>query len=86
MKKVESKVFKGIEYIQLGELPDHQREELVRTLNPELFIKIMIDKKVVSQCVQYKDYVSWFDSVYNSSNSRLQKNKSAQHPVVLEVK
>jgi hypothetical protein len=27
-------------------------------------IKILIDEKVVSNCIQYKDYEFWFDNIY----------------------
>jgi hypothetical protein len=62
--KVESKNFKGIEYIQVDELPQTQREKLLQTTGRDAFIKIMINGKIVSQCMQYRDYSSWFDSVY----------------------
>lgn len=60
----ELKVYKGIEYIQLTELPEIQRALMLETLNKDLFIKIMIDGKIVSDCVQYKDYSFWYRSVY----------------------
>jgi hypothetical protein len=62
--KVESKNFKGIEYIQVDELPQTQREKLLQTIGRDVFIKIMINGKIISQCVQYRDYSYWFDSVY----------------------
>jgi hypothetical protein len=60
----ESKVYKGIEYIQLDELPVTQRDFLVNTINKDLFIKIMIDGKIINECLQYKDYSFWYNSVY----------------------
>lgn len=62
--KVSSKIYKGIEYIQLADLPLVQQEKFIQTINDNLFIKIMIDKKIIAQCIQYKDYELWFDSVY----------------------
>ncbi len=62
--KVDRKIYKGIEYIQLQELPASQQEKLVLTANHDLFIKIMIDGKIVSECLQYKDYVNWFETVF----------------------
>jgi hypothetical protein len=64
--KVERKIYKGIEYILAAELPDTQREQLVQTLSKDLFIKILIEGTVVSQCLQYKEYSLWYDSVYSS--------------------
>jgi hypothetical protein len=60
----ESKVYKGIEYIQLDELPVTQRDFLANTINKDLFIKIMIDGKIINDCLQYKDYSFWYNSVY----------------------
>ena len=65
--KVNSRVFKGIEYIQLTDLPDAQQVALLKTINHDLFIKIMIEKKIVSQCLQYKDYSVWYESLYKSA-------------------
>ena len=40
---IDSKIYRGIEYVQLDELPSTQREKISQTLNSELLIKIMID-------------------------------------------
>lgn len=61
---IEAKNYKGIQYIQVSELPQGQRESMIRTVNKELLIKILIDGKVVSDCLQYKDYSFWFNTVY----------------------
>jgi hypothetical protein len=61
---IDSKIYRGIEYIQLDELPSTQREKISETLNSDLLIKIMIDGKVINDCLQYKDYSYWYNSVY----------------------
>jgi hypothetical protein len=61
---IEAKNFKGIEYVQLAELPEVQRERMAETINKDLFIKIMIDGKIVSDCLQYKHYSVWFNSIF----------------------
>ena len=66
----ESKLYKGIEYIQLNELPEAQRNHLVQTISKELFIKIMIDGKIVNDCLQYKDYSFWYNSVYKTLRAK----------------
>lgn len=58
--KVDSKTFKGIEYVLVSELPQAQREILGQTINPELYIKLLIDGKIISGCLQYKDYSKWY--------------------------
>lgn len=72
--KADSKIFKGIEYVQVSELPQAQREVLIQTINPELFIKLLIDGKIVSGCLQYKDYSLWYQEKYQAliSTSREQ--------------
>lgn len=62
--KVDSKIFKGIEYVQVSELPQAQREELTQSINGELYIKILIDGKIISGCLQYKDYNKWYSESY----------------------
>jgi hypothetical protein len=62
--KVEVKIFKGIEYVQVSELPQGQRELLTQTINPDLFIKLLIEGKIISGCLQYKDYSSWYQNHY----------------------
>ena len=58
--KVDAKIFKGIEYVQVSELPQAQREILTKTINPDLYIKLLIDGKIISGCLQYKDYNNWY--------------------------
>jgi hypothetical protein len=62
--KVERKIYKGIEYVLVAELPLMQRDQLLQTLSKDHFIKILIDGTIVSQCVQYKEYSLWFDNVF----------------------
>ena len=62
--KVNSSIYKGIQYVQVNALPSEQKEKLLRTINPELFIKILIDDKLVRNCLQFKDYEWWFDNVF----------------------
>ena len=64
--KVERKIFKGIEYVLLADLPQLQRETLLQTLSQDQFIKILIDGTIVSHCLQYKDYSFWFDNIFKS--------------------
>lgn len=73
--KVKSKVFKGIEYVQLSELPNEQREIFLKTVNNDLVIKILIAGKVLSDCVQFKDYISWFDNIYKSPDTKTSETK-----------
>lgn len=76
--KVAAKVFKGIEYVQVNQLPENQRESFVQSINDSLFIKILIDGKVISGCVQYKDYELWYEGIF--------KHVSEKTPVLEKLK
>jgi hypothetical protein len=82
--KINSKIYKGIEYIQITELPSNQRERLLQTLNRDLFIKIMIDGKIISQCLQYKDYAVWFKNVYQPWKTSLPEEITKEEKVMKE--
>jgi hypothetical protein len=62
--KVSSSFYKGIQYVQVSALPVEQRERLLHTIDSELFIKILVDGKVTGNCLQFKDYETWFENVY----------------------
>lgn len=62
--KISSSVYKGIQYVQVSTLPAEQRERLLGTINTELFIKILVDGKILGNCLQFKDYEKWFENVY----------------------
>lgn len=78
--KVDAKIFKGIEYVQLSELPQAQREILTQTINPDLFIKLLIDGKIISGCLQYKDYSNWYVNQFQHT-----LNPVREEPVRSEV-
>ena len=83
--KVDCKIYKGIEYVQLNELPETQREELLQTMAHNFFIKIMIDGKIVTQCLQYKDYDAWYEGVFKTRLA-VAAAKEARVPETLEIK
>jgi hypothetical protein len=62
--KVNSKIYKGIEYVQMIDLPEDQRERFLESSGPESFIKILIGETVLRDCIQYRDYDSWFDTTF----------------------
>jgi hypothetical protein len=81
---IKSKIYKGIEYIQLSELPQVQRESILQTINHELFIKIMIDGKIIDYCLQYKDYSSWFKNVFAANAITPRKDETMEGKVHFE--
>ena len=62
--KVNSTIYKGIEYIQVNALPADQKEKLLQTINHDLLIKILVDEKLIGNCLLFKDYEIWFDNIY----------------------
>jgi hypothetical protein len=62
--KAKARLFKGIEFVTIGDLPAEQRM-LIETspAEPER-IKILIEGKIVENCVQYNKYVDWYTSIY----------------------
>ena len=64
--KAKAKVYRGIEFIHLAELPAKQQLLLEHSSNPER-IKILIDGKVVGDCIQYEKYSNWYHTVYQQS-------------------
>ena len=67
--KADRKNYKGIDYLQFNELPQTQQDNLISTVGPSQFIKILIDGKIIGQCLQYKDYSAWYESVYKVKTS-----------------
>lgn len=61
---VQARNFKGIEFVQLSELPNEQQDILINTLNRDLVIKILVNEKVLNDCLQYKDYILWYENVF----------------------
>jgi hypothetical protein len=52
--------------VEIYSLPNEQKQYLLQTIDPELFIKILVDGKLMSQCIQYKDYEEWYDNAFVS--------------------
>jgi hypothetical protein len=82
--KVKSTIYKGIEFVEIYSLPNEQKQNLLQTIDPDLFIKILVDGKLMSQCIQYKDYEEWYDNAFVSSKDR-KKGSSVSEPVVTGV-
>jgi len=77
--KVSSSIYKGIQYVQVSALPVEQRDRLLGTINTELFIKILVDGKVIGNCLQFKDYEKWFENVYRPVGTTEGVNARVNH-------
>ncbi len=65
--KVNSTVYKGIEFVEISSLPIEQKTSLLQTINPDLLIKILVDGKLMSRCLQYRHYEEWYETSYRPS-------------------
>jgi len=69
---VASEVYKGIEFVRISSLDVEQKSKIWQTLDREKIIKILRDKELLNDCIQYQDYVSWYkrnaESVIISAN------------------
>ena len=74
--KVNSTIYKGIEYVQISALPTEQKERLLQTINRDLLIKILVDGELVRNCLQFKDYEIWFDNIYKAETKPVKAKMS----------
>ena len=86
--KVNSTVYKGIEFVEISSLPNEQKTSLLQSVSPDLLIKILVDGKLRSRCIQYKDYEEWYDNSYRPLNkgSKETEVESISAPVEKKVK
>jgi hypothetical protein len=80
---VNAKVYRGIEFVTVSELPVQQQLLLQHSLEPER-IKILMDGKIQENCIQYKAYSEWHATVYQRSVSAV-KPKAVEEPIPLKV-
>lgn len=59
--KAASEIYKGIEYVRISNLPDEQKVTIWTTLRHDKVIKILKDDALFNDCIQYQDYVAWFE-------------------------
>ncbi|HEY4652990.1 MAG TPA: hypothetical protein VIH22_00680 [Cyclobacteriaceae bacterium] len=71
------KLYKGIEYVKLNELPEDQQRKIRESLNQELFIKILVNGELQLDCILYKDYSYWFDRVYSASQKAVPPERAS---------
>jgi hypothetical protein len=64
--KAKATVYKGIEFICVGELPADQQLLLKHSQQPER-IKILIDGKIQRDCIQFSHYCDWYEVIYTRS-------------------
>ncbi len=59
-----SEVYKGIEFVRLYSLPVEQSEKIRQSLGRDRIIKILKEETLLTDCIQYSDYLSWYHESY----------------------
>ena len=62
-------IYKGIEYVRIFSLPDEQKTLLRQTFSRDKIIKILKENSLLSDCIQYTDYVRWYDLNFRTNIS-----------------
>jgi hypothetical protein len=65
MKPISPQHYRGIFYIRLEALPDAQRDQFFNWLPVSDFIKLKVDEHIIDNCVNYQDYLFWFENFYS---------------------
>ncbi len=78
--RVESENYKGIEYVRVSNLPADQKEKIRTSLPKDKLIKILKDSNLIEDCIQYTDYLAWFEAHHQGvmiTNTRIQPASGA---------
>jgi hypothetical protein len=65
--KVVVEIYKGIEFVRISNLPVEQKELISNSNLSRKVIKIMKDETVLHDCLQYRDYLEWYEK-YKGTN------------------
>jgi hypothetical protein len=84
--RVDHEVYKGIEFVRISNLPAEQREKIKASLPKEKIIKILKDEMVISDCVQYSDYLRWFNEFDKSRQAKPAPSSSLVPNLTSELK
>jgi hypothetical protein len=82
--KLQPSNYKGIEFVNLHKLPDDQQLLLQHNGDIER-IKILIDGKIVSDCIQYSAYSLWYALVFEKSIAPVIAKKQVDLPHTIAV-
>ena len=74
--KVTSEVFKGIEFIRISNLPEDQQQIITSSIERDKIIKILKEKIIMKDCVQYHDYIAWYTKYLSQQEAPQEKYAS----------
>lgn len=60
---VASEVYKGIEFVRISSLNTEEKSKIWQTLERDKIIKILRDKELLNDCIQYGDYILWRERI-----------------------
>jgi hypothetical protein len=72
-----AEIYKGIEFVRIGQLPAEQKERIISTIRRDKIIKILIGNALADDCVQYNDYKTWFIETYPAKVIKLAGSSAA---------
>ena len=58
--KASAENYKGIEFVRISSLPEDQKQMLVPSNNEPKVIRILRDKELLNDCIQYHEYTAWY--------------------------
>jgi hypothetical protein len=67
--KVKANLYRGIEFVVEDDLPVNQQKLLAANYSIER-IKIAIEGKIKSNCIQYSTYELWFNGVFKPEQEK----------------
>jgi hypothetical protein len=76
--RVAAEVYKGIEFVRISNLPEEQRQKITLAISKEKIIKILKDKKIYGDCIQYPDYLRWYEGQYKLKSKTSDSNHKAR--------
>ena len=59
---VQPRCYRGIEFIQLEELPDDVKHRAQNTMDSSVIIKIKTETEMLHGCIQWNDFTQWLTS------------------------
>ncbi|MEM6523480.1 MAG: hypothetical protein AAGF85_08215 [Bacteroidota bacterium] len=59
-----AKVYRGIHYIRVKELPEAEQTQIRNIDSTDLIIKILTDSELMTDCITYEDYSNWYQNIY----------------------
>ncbi len=62
--------YKGLTFIRISKLPSDQRDLVLHTIDHQKIFKLLKDKQLMVDCLQFHHYQDWYARVYKSAFSQ----------------